>query len=40
MKVCKSCRHPDCELIDAAIVAGVPYRRIAAQFLDIAVRWR
>lgn len=32
MRVCSSCTHPEREAVDAALVAGTPNRRIAAQF--------
>jgi len=31
-RTCTVCRHPQRDAIDAAIVAGTPYRRIAAQY--------
>ena len=31
-RVCTICRHPDRDAIDAALIAGQPYRHIASQY--------
>ena len=35
MNVCKVCKHPEKNAIDAALVRGTPYRKVAAQFSGV-----